>query len=64
MIVEATNQIIAIEQARGTIARFDRSHLDPKAQPYQDFIDTLFYRMAGLSPAEAQALETRLSTML
>jgi hypothetical protein len=41
-----------------------RSHLDPAAQPYQDLIDQLLYRMAGLSPEESTALEARLATML
>jgi len=38
--------------------------LDPKAQPYQDLIDRLFYKLAGLSDEEAMGLEQRLSTML
>jgi hypothetical protein len=33
----------------GDIARTARSALDPKAQLYQDLIDRVLYRMAGLS---------------
>ncbi len=34
------------------------------AQPYQDFIDRLFYRMAGLTEDESAGLEERLARML
>jgi hypothetical protein len=36
----------------------------PAAQPYQDLIDRLLYRLAGLSEAAAAALEKRLEKML
>lgn len=62
--IEAVRKIIAIESARGDIPRSARSALDPKAQAYQDLIDRLFYAMAGLTEAEANALEERLSRML
>ena len=48
----------------GTISRGDRSALWQKAQPYQDLIDKLFYRIAGLSDAESKELESRLAAML
>ena len=38
--------------------------VDPEAQPYQDLIDRIFYRMAGLTDVEAQGLENRLREML
>ena len=63
-IIECVNRITAIESARGEIARSARSALDPKAQPYQDLIDALMYKMAGLSEAEAAGLEDRLTRML
>jgi len=63
-IMEAVQKIIAIETARGEIARADRSALAPTAQKYQDLIDRLLYRMAGISDAEAEALEARLQQML
>jgi hypothetical protein len=63
-IIEAVKQISAIEKARGEIARADRSALHPSAQPYQDLIDQLLYRMAGLSDAEIAGLEERYAKML
>ena len=63
-IIAAVERIIAIEQARENMARTDRSALHPDAQPYQDFIDRLFYRMAGLTDDEAAGLEQRLARML
>lgn len=63
-IMELVNRIIAIEAARGEIARAARSALDPAAQPLQNLIDRLLYAMAGLTDDEARALEDRLSRML
>jgi hypothetical protein len=56
--------ISKVEAARGDIARTDRSALASEAQPYQDLIDRLLYRMAGLTDSEAQGLEKRLEGML
>lgn len=64
VVIEAVNCIVRIETDRGEIARVDRSQLAPTAQPYQDFIDQLFYAMAGLTPSEASELEDRLDQML
>jgi hypothetical protein len=64
VISEAAKKIISLETERGDIPRSARSALDPKAQPYQEFIDRLFYVMAGLSESEASAIEDRLSRML
>lgn len=64
VLVELIRRIIAIEQARGEIARTDRSALAPAAQPLQDLIDRLLHGMAGLTPAEGAALDSRLATML
>ncbi len=63
-IVELTKRIIQIEKARGEIARTERSHLHPDAQPYQDLIDRIFYRLFGLSDGDAEGLEERLQHML
>lgn len=57
-------QIIEIEAHRGGIARTERSALDPAAQPLQNFIDELFFGMAGLSAAEVAGLKDRYSRML
>jgi hypothetical protein len=64
VLVEAVRKIAAIEAARGTITRRERSRLNPKAQPYQNLIDRLLYRCAGLTNAEAAGLEQRLAEML
>lgn len=63
-VIELVNRIIAIEAARGEIARTARSALAPAAQPYQDLIDRILYALAGLSEPEWRGLEERLSTML
>lgn len=63
-MIRVVEQIITIESARGEIARADRSALDPKAQPFQDLLDRMLFRMTGLSESEATALENRLETML
>lgn len=58
---EATtvNQIINIERDRS-----ERSALATAAQPLQDLLDRIIYRIAGLTDAEAKGLEERLSNML
>jgi len=45
--------------SRPGFARSERSALDPKAHPLQDLLDRIIFRMAGLSDAEAAALEGR-----
>ncbi len=57
-------EIGRIEKARGEIARAERSSLAREAQPYQNLIDRMLYRMAGLTDDEARALEERLERML
>ncbi len=64
VLVAAVERIEAIEAKRGEIARRERSALAPEAQRYQDFIDQLLFAMAGLSPQESAALESRLLKML
>ncbi|MFH1749140.1 MAG: DNA methyltransferase [Planctomycetota bacterium] len=64
VLVELVRRIIAIEQARGEIARTQRSHLADAAQPLQDLIDRILYALAGLTPAEITGLEDRLTRML
>jgi len=61
---ELVRRIVAIEQARGEIARDDRSALAPAAQPLQDLIDKLLYAIAGLTEPEYVGLEQRLARML
>jgi hypothetical protein len=61
--VDAVQHVCAVEDARGEISRTDRSALAAKAQPYQDLIDRLFYKMAGLTDGEIAGLEERLKKM-
>jgi hypothetical protein len=63
-IVATVNRIIDIERDRGNIARNERSALAPAAQPLQDLIDRILYRMAGLTDDEATGLQDRLAKML
>ena len=58
------DQITRVEKDRGEIARSDRSALAPEAQPYQDLIDRILFRMAGLTDSEVTSLEQRLESML
>lgn len=64
LIAATVDRIIAIEKDRGEIPRTARSALAPEAQPYQNFIDRLFYRMAGLADDEIAGLEERYARML
>ena len=57
-------RISDIEENRGDIARSDRSALAPEAQPLQDLLDRIIYRMAGLTDDESRGLEERLARML
>ncbi len=59
-----TDRISTMESSRGDIARAERSALTPEAQPCQDLIDRILYRLAGLTDDEAQGLEKRLAQML
>lgn len=63
LLSSAIRKIEAIEDERDLLRRTERSALDPHAQGYQDFIDRLFYAMAGISDPEARALEARLAVM-
>lgn len=63
-IVTTVKRIIDIERDRGDIARSERSALAPAAQPLQDLLDRILYRMAGLTDDEAAGLEERLARML
>jgi hypothetical protein len=63
-MVHLADEITRVESARGDIARMERSALDPEAQPHQDLIDRILYRMAGLTDPETRGLEQRLAAML
>lgn len=49
---------------RGAIPRQDRSHLCDAAQPFQDAIDLILFRVAALSAKDVSGIETRLADML
>ena len=61
VVVDAVEEIETIERDRGPMRRQDRSKLSPEGQPFQDFIDRLLFRMAGLSDAEIAGVEQRLA---
>lgn len=64
-IIEASVcKIIDAEDERGEIARSERSNLSRKSQPYQEFLDILFFNMAGLNNTEILTIEDSLEKML
>jgi Eco57I restriction-modification methylase len=63
-ICGVSDRISKIELSRDGLARADRSSLDPIAQPMQDLLDHIMFRLAGLTDAEAEGLEQRLAKML
>ena len=64
-MADALNEPLAQNSGKPLdIARTKRSALASEAQPYQDLIDRILYRLAGLMDAEAQGLEKRLEAML
>ena len=62
-VVLAVERIVEAEKRRGSMSRSDRSALSAKAQPFQDFLDELFFAMAGLSAEEVAGLRTRYQQM-
>jgi hypothetical protein len=63
-MVHLVQLITDCETRRGSIMRTERSALCSEAQPIQDLLDKIIFRLAGLTDAEAEGLEQRLSTML
>lgn len=57
-------RVCAAEEERGTITRQDRARLSKGAQPFQDVIDLILFRMVGLSDRDVAGIEDRLSRML
>ena len=64
VITVAATRIVEIERERGEISRRERSALAEKAQPYQNFIDSILFAMAGINEAEARGLDDRLAGMM
>ena len=64
-LADALNELLAQSVGKPLdIGRTGSSALAPEAQPYQDLIDRILYRMAGLTDAEVKGLEKRLEGML
>jgi hypothetical protein len=63
-MIQLVEAISRIEANRGDIVRTERSALAPQAQPYQDLLDKMLFRLAGLTDAEVEGLEERLAGML
>ena len=64
VIGEAARRIRVIEENRGDIRRAQRSALAERAQPLQELIDCVLFRLYGLTDEDAAALEERLVRML
>ena len=63
-VLTRLSQVIKeIETARGPISRVERAKLDPKAQPFQDLIDDILFRVAGFSEGDVEGLTRRLNEM-
>lgn len=63
VVVAAVERIITAETNRGEMSRSDRSALSPAAQPFQDILDAVFFKLAGLTPAEVAGLRNRYEAM-
>lgn len=63
VVVAAVDRIIDAEANRGAMTRSDRSALCAPAQPFQDFLDTVFFRLAGLTDPEVTGLKKRYEAM-
>ena len=62
-LLAAVQRSIAIETARGEIARAERSALDSQAQPLPDLLDRIRFCLAGLTAEVVWGLEHRLARM-
>ncbi len=63
-LVQLVRRIVEVEARRGAVARSERSALAPAAQPCQDLLDRILFRLAGLTDDEAAGLAERLARML
>ncbi|HEV2099114.1 MAG TPA: hypothetical protein VGR45_09330 [Stellaceae bacterium] len=64
IIATIVDRIIESERARGEISRSARSKLAPESQRWQNLIDRILARMAGISEEEHKGLRERLDKML
>jgi hypothetical protein len=63
VVAAAVDRIICAEADREDMKRAERSELCKAAQPFQDFLDTVFFRLAGLTDPEVAALKKRYQAM-
>jgi len=63
-LIEAAKKLVKIESLRPDINRADRSSLGQSAVPYQQFIDTVLFRLAGFFENDAIGVEERLQNWL
>jgi Eco57I restriction-modification methylase len=63
LLIALSRRVRKIEENRGAINRVERAHLAAAAQPYQDTIDAILFRLVGFSRRETDALTERLDRM-
>jgi hypothetical protein len=63
LLIELSRRIRTIEEKRGPIGRGARAHLADGAQPLQDLIDTILFRLVGFSDREVVDLRARSAMM-
>jgi hypothetical protein len=63
LLIRLSRRVREIEEKRGPVRRVDRAKLAPAAQPYQDIIDKLLFRIVGFSDREVEALAARMEQM-
>lgn len=63
LLEDLSRRIQAIEAARGEVSKAQRAHLDVQAQPLQDLIDAILFRMIGFSQQDVDGLTAKLEQM-
>jgi hypothetical protein len=63
LLIELSRRVRTIEYRRGPIGRGARAHLADGAQPLQELIDTILFRMVGFSDSEVADLRARSAMM-
>jgi hypothetical protein len=63
LLITLSRRIRSEEESRTKVSRAARAHLAPTAQPFQDLVDTILFRMVGFSKGEVEGLLGRLEEM-
>jgi hypothetical protein len=63
LLITLSRRVRAIEKCRGPVSRADRARLATTAQPYQDLMDGIFFRLVGFAERETASLSERLEEM-